>query len=59
MVFMKKSRNDKLTPLVGVAFVLMVFGIFFGNRREIIGYSLMGVGVLIALIDIFLKIKKV
>ena len=50
----KAGRPGRLTPLAALAFVFVLAGILFGEDR-IIGYVLMGVGVLLALIDIFKK----
>ena len=56
--FVKKDKKERgLTPLASIAFVFVIAGIFFGDNR-LIGYSLMGFGVLLALIDIFRKMKK-
>jgi hypothetical protein len=56
--FVSKNRKEnRLTPLAGLAFGFVLAGIFFGNDR-LIGYGLMGVGVLIALVDMFIKIRK-
>lgn len=50
----KSGRPGRLTPLAALAFVFVLAGILFGQER-LIGYGLMGVGVLLALIDIFKK----
>ncbi len=55
--FVKKNRKEKLTPLVGFSFAFILAGSIFGEDR-LMGYSLMGIGVLLALIDIFKKAKK-
>jgi hypothetical protein len=56
--FVKKNKKEKrLTPLAGIAFGFILAGIIFGDDR-LIGYSLIGVGVLLAIIDIFKNIKK-
>ncbi len=52
----KKQRNV-FTPLAGLAFGFILAGIVFGNDR-LVGYSLMGIGVLLAVIDMFRKSKK-
>ncbi|MHC4203058.1 MAG: hypothetical protein ACYSTT_00290 [Planctomycetota bacterium] len=53
-----KSRKQKrLTPLAGIAFGFILAGIVFGENR-LIGYSLMGVGVIIAVIDMFKGFKS-
>ena len=58
MFFVKKNKKQKrLTPLSGLAFVFVIFGIVFGDSR-LTGYSLIGIGVLLALIDIFVKMKN-
>jgi amino acid transporter len=49
--FIKKNKKQKpLTPLAGLAFGFVIAGIIFGESR-LIGYSLMGIGVLLAVID--------
>ena len=50
--FVSKNRDEnRLTPLAGLAFGFILAGILFGENR-FLGYGLMGVGVIIALIDI-------
>ena len=46
------KRETRLTPLAGLAFGFILAGIFFGEDR-LIGYGLMGVGVVLAIVDIF------
>jgi len=57
--FLRKrvKPGQKLSVLTAVSFAFVIAGIVFGENR-ILGYSLMGVGVLIAVIDIILKTKK-
>ena len=56
--FAKKDKKQKpLTPLAGLAFAFIIAGIVFGKSRAA-GYSLIGAGVLLALIDIVIKFKK-
>lgn len=58
VVFTNKKRKEaKLSKLAGLAFVLVISGIFFGNNR-LLGYSLMGAGVILAVIDIIMKLKN-
>ena len=53
--FGNKNRNEKkLTPLAGLAFGFIMAGIIFGDDR-LIGYSLIGIGVILAIIDIIKK----
>ncbi len=50
--FVSKNRSEnRLTPLAGLAFGFILAGILFGENRYL-GYGLMGVGVIIAVIDI-------
>ena len=56
--FVNKDKKDKkLTPLAGLAFGFILAGIIFGEDR-LIGYSLIGVGVILAIIDIIKKLKS-
>jgi hypothetical protein len=59
MIFLSKNNKKQkpLTPLAGIAFAFIIAGICFGDNR-FIGYGLMGIGVLIAIIDIILKWMK-
>jgi dipeptide/tripeptide permease len=59
MVFLirKNKRQKQLTPLAGLAFGFILLGIIFGDSR-LVGYSLMGIGVLLAVVDMFRKLKK-
>jgi len=51
--FVSRNRAENhLTPLAGLAFGFILAGILFGEIR-LLGYGLMGVGVIIAVIDIF------
>jgi hypothetical protein len=56
--FVQKTKTgNKLTPLAGLAFVFIIAGLFAGDNR-LIGYSLLGVGVVLAIIDIVRKMKS-
>ncbi len=58
VIFLGKSRKEnRLTPLAGLAFGFILAGIFFGENR-LIGYSLVGIGVILAVIDIVKKLKS-
>ena len=50
----RSGRPNRLTPLAGLAFAFILAGILFGEDR-LIGYGMMGVGVLLAIIDIVIK----
>jgi LPXTG-motif cell wall-anchored protein len=53
----KKRQPEKISPLVGLAFGFILAGIIFTDNR-LLAYSLMGVGVALAIIDMILKSKK-
>jgi hypothetical protein len=56
--FLKGKRSGaRLSPLAGLAFGFVLAGILFGENR-LVGYGLMGIGVLLALVDIFRKQKS-
>jgi len=56
--FVHKTKTDnKLTPLAGLAFFFILAGLFAGDNR-LIGYSLISVGVILAVIDIVRKMKS-
>lgn len=50
----KDGRKKRFTPLAGLAFGFILAGIFFRDNR-IIGYCLMGIGVILAVVDIYRK----
>ena len=50
----KSGRPNRLTPLAALAFILVLAGILFGQDR-LIGYALIALGVILALIDIVQK----
>jgi amino acid transporter len=53
----KNKKGKKLTPLASLAFGFVLAGIIFGDDR-LISYSLMGVGVILAIIDMIKKLRK-
>jgi hypothetical protein len=53
----KDQRAKRLTPLASLAFAFVLAGLLFGDNR-LVGYSLMGVGVLLATLDIFNTTKR-
>ncbi|MBA7504858.1 hypothetical protein ES706_03516 [subsurface metagenome] len=58
LIFMNKSKKQKrLSKLAGLALLFVISGIVFGDDR-LIGYSLIGVGVLLAVIDIINNLKN-
>lgn len=54
----KKKKEPKLTPLAALAFAFIFAGILFIGQGRVVSYSLMGIGVVIAVIDIIVKLKK-
>ena len=46
-----KSRKQRLSKIAALAFFLIIAGIVFGENH-LIGYSLIGSGVVLALVDI-------
>jgi uncharacterized membrane protein YgdD (TMEM256/DUF423 family) len=52
----RKKIGRPLSPLAGLAFGFIIAGMIFGENR-IIGYSLMGFGVVLAVIDMVKKLK--
>lgn len=57
LVNKKKKKPEKFSRLTLLAFIFVLAGIIFGESR-LIGYSLMGIGVLFAIIDVVIKSKK-
>jgi len=51
------KRPKRLSKLAMLAFLLIIVGIVFGDNR-LIGYSFMGVGVILAIIDIINNLKN-
>lgn len=52
----RKKEQKPLSKLAALAFGFIIAGIIFGDNK-LIGYSLMGTGVMIAIIDILRKSK--
>ena len=54
MVFLtrKSGQQRRLSTLASLAFVFVLAGLFFGESR-LLGYGLIAVGVVLAIIDIF------
>ena len=51
------KKENRLTPLAGIAFGFILAGILFGSDR-VIGYTLLGVGVVFAIVDIVNRSKR-
>jgi uncharacterized membrane protein len=52
-----RKKGKKLTPLLGLAWALILAGIIFGEGR-LIGYGLMGAGLVLAVLDVFIGPKR-
>lgn len=59
LIILKNKTKTKEKPsfITGLSFAFMIASIAFGNSR-IIGYSLLGAGVILAVVDIILKQRK-
>lgn len=56
--FVNRNRKEKnLSPLAGLAFGFIVAGLFFGQERWF-GYGLLGIGVILAVVDMILKSRQ-
>jgi chromate transport protein ChrA len=53
----KRRKENRLTPLTSLAFGFVLAGILFGDDR-LIGYSLLGIGVILAVIDMLKRSKN-
>ncbi len=57
LVLTRKNMQKPLSVLSALAFGFVIAGIIFGED-PLVGYSLMGVGVILAFIDIIKKPKR-
>jgi hypothetical protein len=53
----KDKKGNRLSILGGLGLIFVLGGIIFGESK-LVAYSLMGIGVLLAVIDMFIKLKK-
>jgi len=53
----KRGESKKISRLASLAFVFIMGGLIFGDNR-LIGYSFLGFGVLLAVIDIVKNLKS-
>ena len=51
------NQQNKITPIAGLAFSFVISGILFGDDR-ILGYSLLAIGVMLAVVDIYDRSKS-
>jgi membrane-bound ClpP family serine protease len=57
MMFRMKRERKPMSKLGAISLVFVIAGILF-NENRLVGYGLIGVGLLLAVIDIFIKIKR-
>ena len=57
-ILSKRKNKYKLTPLAGIALGFILVGLFFVDDR-FIGYGLLAIGVMLAVIDIYIRSKQV
>jgi len=55
--FVRGRKRERLTPMAAFAFAFVIGGIAFGDNR-LVGYGLIGIGVLLAVVDILRKLNK-
>lgn len=56
--FVRKDRKGaRITPIGGLSLMFVLAGIIFGENKWV-GYSFIGAGVLLAVIDIIIKLNK-
>jgi len=53
----RKKQKKGLTRLAALSFVFIIAGILFGENR-LVGYSLLGIGIILAVIDIYQKMSQ-
>jgi hypothetical protein len=53
----KERKENRLSLLAGLAFAFVLAGLFLGESRTL-GYGLMGIGIILAVIDIFRKSRS-
>ncbi len=50
VIFWLRRKEYRISPLLSLAFAFVVAGIIFGERR-VVGYGLMSVGIILAIIE--------
>ncbi len=53
----RDRRENRLTPLAGLALASVVSGIIFSDDK-LVGYGLLGLGVVLAVFDIFNRSRR-
>lgn len=57
LMIKRKELPQRMSKLESLAFVLIIMGLFLAENR-LLGYSLLGAGVILALLDILDKSRK-
>lgn len=53
-IFLTRKKKNKISTLAAIAFAFILAGIIFSNDR-IIGYSLIVIGIILAVVDMIKK----
>lgn len=53
----RKKPKEGFSKLAALAFAFIIAGIIFGEDR-LLGYGLLGIGVSLAVVDIYVKLKN-
>lgn len=56
--FSKVKNVQKISPIGGLAFAFVLAGLLLGQNRWV-AYTLLGIGVVLAIVDIVLRARKV
>jgi disulfide bond formation protein DsbB len=51
----KDKRGKKLTPLAGISLIFVASAVIFGDNNRWVEYSLIGIGMVLVIISIFLQ----
>ena len=58
ILFLRKDKKDrKISQMTWLAFAFILAGIVFSDEKWV-GYSLIGVGVILSVVDIIIKSKR-
>ena len=57
LFFLRKNKKKQMSKLGSFSLLFVLAGIIFGDNK-ILGYSLIGIGIILAIIDIISKEKK-
>jgi hypothetical protein len=57
LLLSRRKGDFKLTPLMGLSWGFVMAGIVFGDGR-LVGYGLLGVGVVLAIVDVVQRLRQ-